>query len=82
MRKYSLPSAKSRSQLRKRLGVGAEIAIEPVQLLAERIFEPWDGVEEGSVVLEHRAGIFVLRCQLVAPDPFEGAADGVLVEDP
>src|SRR5262245_43247156 len=52
---------------------------QAVELLAERIFVPGDGVEEGGIVLQHAAGIVVLWCALLAPDPFENAADRVLV---
>src|SRR5262249_35088972 len=53
---------------------------QAVQLLAERIFEPGDGVEESCIVLQHIAGIVILGRALFAPDPFEHAADGVLVK--
>src|SRR5256884_4397614 len=53
---------------------------QPVELFAEWIFEPGDGVEERGVILQHRAGIVILRRAFFAPDPFEHASDGVFVE--
>src|SRR4029079_18833837 len=53
---------------------------QAIEFFAERIFVPRDGVEERGIVLQHGAGIFILRRARLAPDPFEYAADRVLVK--
>ena len=53
---------------------------QAVELFAKRIFVPGDGVEEGGIILQHGAAELVLRRALLAPDPFEHAADGVLIK--
>ena len=53
---------------------------QAVELVAKRIFVPGDGVEKTGIVLQHGAGVVILRGALLAPDPFEDAPDGVFVK--